>query len=950
MSKKTIYDEYEKYTKEYQNQYGPRTVVLYQCGSFYEIYSANDGLINIKEITELLNIQVTRRDKAVLDINRINYNMAGFPTNALKKFINILVNAKYTVVIVEQISQPPKPKRTVTDIISAGTKIDDIKTFETNILMVIYFELFEIWKSKKKSLSIGLSLIDLTTGISKVTEIHSTKEDLTYALDELYKLIIFYNPKEVILTSIIDIKYTYDFLIKTLELTSIYTHDCLEKYPKEMIKITYQEQILKKIYIKTGLLSVFEYINLEKLPIATLSFVYLLQFCHQHNNSILNNICIPQVITAENKCILSYNCAKQLNINNLCDILNKCQTSMGKRSFREKLLNPEIDPDIINKKYQIISNIINDINNNKDSDICKYFKNIYDLERLTRKISLKKLHPADILQILSTLEATIELDKYLPIADKNINQQISQIINELKSTFNTNEIGKYYIDSIEKSIDADTNIFISSEKYKLIDEYQTQYKYHINKLGELANKIRSDNTIKIENNDRDGYYFLITKKRYKEALSQKSKLQIEYNKKIYQILISDFEVKAVSGSSSNNKLFHKLIGEIEKNVLDIKQKLVKQITEEYFNVLSEIDAKYNLILLQVCKHIIDIDWYVSCAKNAIKYKYQKPIIENKYESQSFIDLKSLRHPVIEQIIGQQDYIANDIKLGTSELNGMLLYGVNSSGKSSICKAIAICIIMAQAGMFVPCSNMVFWPYKQIFTRIPSGDDMMKGQSTFVVEISELRNILKRANKNSLVIGDELASGTESVSALSIVSAGIIQLLDIKASFIFATHLHDICKIDKIKKINGLRICHLTVNYDGTKLIYDRILKDGPGDTIYGLEVCKSLGLSISFMNLANEIRNDIIGNGPNICPIKKSKYNKKLYLDKCKICGQKAIEVHHIKQQILADNKGFIDHIHKNKLENLVSICDKCHDEIHRGNIIINGYKQTSDGIELLIN
>jgi DNA mismatch repair protein MutS len=244
--------------------------------------------------------------------------------------------------------------------------------------------------------------------------------------------------------------------------------------------------------------------------------------------------------------------------------------------------------------------------------------------------------------------------------------------------------------------------------------------------------------------------------------------------------------------------------------------------------------------------------------------------------------------------------------------------------------------------------MTFWPYHQIFTRIPSGDDMMKGQSTFVVEISELRNILKRCDSNSLVIGDELASGTESISALSIVSAGIVRLLDAKSSFIFATHLHDICKIKRITNMSDLRICHLAVNYDGEKLIYDRILKEGPGSTIYGLEVCKALGLPVPFMNLANEIRHEIIGNDSNICSIKKSKYNRELYIDKCKICNKNASEVHHIKQQILADENGYIDHVHKNKLENLMNICDECHHDVHRGNIVIDGYKQTSYGIELI--
>jgi DNA mismatch repair protein MutS len=245
--------------------------------------------------------------------------------------------------------------------------------------------------------------------------------------------------------------------------------------------------------------------------------------------------------------------------------------------------------------------------------------------------------------------------------------------------------------------------------------------------------------------------------------------------------------------------------------------------------------------------------------------------------------------------------------------------------------------------------MIYKPYKKIFTRIPSGDDIMKGQSTFTVEVNELRNILKRADNDSLVIGDELCSGTETISAISIVSAGIIELCKRNCSFILATHLHDLTKISKIKNLNRLKTYNLSVIYNDEtgKLIYNRKLNEGQGNTLYGLEVCKSLNLGNEFIELANEIRREVLGLESSILNTKTSQYNNNKFIDVCSICNEKSIDVHHIKEQHIADKDGFINSIHKNDLHNLINVCKKCHDNIHNNKIEIKGYIQTENGIEL---
>jgi DNA mismatch repair protein MutS len=263
---------------------------------------------------------------------------------------------------------------------------------------------------------------------------------------------------------------------------------------------------------------------------------------------------------------------------------------------------------------------------------------------------------------------------------------------------------------------------------------------------------------------------------------------------------------------------------------------------------------------------------------------------------------------------------------------MLLYGTNAVGKTSIIRALGIAVIMAQSGMFVPCETFVYSPYRSIFTRILGNDNLFKGLSTFAVEMSELRVILNYADKNSLVLGDELCSGTETESALSIFVAGILDLHEKGASFIFATHFHEIVGYEEIKAMNGLKICHMSVFYDSSNdcLVYDRKLKEGAGTRMYGLEVCKSLYLPAGFMEKAYEIRNkyhpDVVGGLSHTT----TTYNAKKVRGMCEMCKSEiGEETHHLLEQNMADANGFIGHVHKNHPANLMSLCEKCHLKMH---------------------
>jgi DNA mismatch repair protein MutS len=320
---------------------------------------------------------------------------------------------------------------------------------------------------------------------------------------------------------------------------------------------------------------------------------------------------------------------------------------------------------------------------------------------------------------------------------------------------------------------------------------------------------------------------------------------------------------------------------------------------------------------------------------AIKNKYCKPVtkIQSDKLCDSFVKAQDLRHCLIEHINTNELYVTNDIELGNStDQNGILLYGTNAVGKTSLIRALGIAVIMAQAGLYVPCSSFEYIPYKSIFTRILGNDNLFKGLSTFMVEMSELRVILKSANNYGLILGDELCSGTEMDSAISIFVAGLKKLHDTKCSFIFATHMHEINKYEEIEEMDRLSMKHLEVTYNKERdiLIYDRKLKDGPGFSMYGLEVCRSLHLPEDFLKYANEIRLKYRNNDQSILSTKPSKYNAKKIRNICEMCNNEmGTEIHHLQHQKNADQLNFIGHFHKNHVANLISICEKCHDTIH---------------------
>jgi len=340
------------------------------------------------------------------------------------------------------------------------------------------------------------------------------------------------------------------------------------------------------------------------------------------------------------------------------------------------------------------------------------------------------------------------------------------------------------------------------------------------------------------------------------------------------------------------------------------------------------------------KWISHIDCTQCIARVSIERGFSCPKIEI---GESGCNIKGLRHPLVEATQTRVSYVKHDVALGMDKSNGWLVYGMNASGKSTLMKATGICILLAQAGCFVPAKEMTLRPFRAIYTRILNQDNLFAGLSSFAVEMSELRDILRNANENTLVLGDELCSGTESISAQALVASGIQWLTEKNAKFIFATHLHDLPNI-----VDSVEVWHLHVEYDAVtqKLVYDRSLRPGNGSSLYGLEVARAMDLPFEFIEQALKNRHKIIGT-TNQIDASKSKWNTNIVRKECEICNKKTdLEVHHIKERSEAVNGILKDGTNMNDKRNLIVICEDCHDSVHAGNIEIGDIKVTSNGPE----
>jgi DNA mismatch repair protein MutS len=956
-----LIDIYLRIQEYYQNKYGDKTVVFIEIGSFFEIYQDN-FIGKAKEVSDILNIQLTRKNKSLQEISKKNPYMAGIPNSNIDKYVNILMKTnEWNIVLINQKKEANGiVTRYFDKIISPGINNNFINSSFSNYLISLYIE-----ENAEGVLLAGIASTDVTTGKSLIKNIVGHKTDKELALDEINSFLSSINTNEIIIEfrDVKDIEYVKNKLkienTKYLVIT------------KNNHKIKYINKLFSNIFEINSFLTPIEELDLERETFALQALVNICEFIIEHDINLAKKLKKPIIIKANDFLELGNNALEQLNIINANDnksvfnVIDNTSTSVGKRELKYMLTNPIIDKDEINNRHILSKLFVK--NFDKLDYISQELYHMYDMERLLRKISINTIHPYEISYLYNSVLNSSNLIKHIIEEFQGFEKvykgedlsamliSIKTFLEDLEYNFDFEEIYKYNRNNI-------TGNFLNNNKFiqvnKLIedsDNINLLLKIEIEKINTLSDGQIKFTDIKIKFTDMEGYYLEVSRKKFDTFL--KSKISDKYNVKILK---------------GNVKIFNIDIDKCSDKKISINNKIIMLNKTKFEDFIVNFDKKYIELIEKISIFVANIDVYKSCAMLIVKNKYIIPdILESK---NSFLEFEGIRHSIIETIEDNGLYIPNNLSLGDKSLselnnhvlsdnkeetNGVLLYGINSSGKSSLNKSIGICVILAQAGLPVPADNFRISLFNQLYTRITGNDDIYKGLSTFAVEMKELKNILNRSNDKCLILGDEISHGTETISGLSIVASAIKILSNKNSIFMFSTHLHQLVKLKVIESIPNLKHLHLSVHYDDNTdtLIYDRTLKMGSGSNKYGLEFAKSINMDKEFLNLADKIRREITDELDSIEILvknktRKQKYNKEVIFDECSFCSKEADDIHHINEQQYADKHGMIDHFHKNNSSNLLPLCKKHHKLIHKldkADIQEIKYLQTNTGIKLFV-
>ncbi len=948
--------------RHFEEKYGSDTVVFMEIGTFYEVYEVNNDEEQIgkaKEIAELLNIQLTKKNKNIIENSDRNPLLAGVPAVSFERYLNRLIQEqKYTVIVVKQKGNPPKISRYIAQIVSPGTNFEHIVDNDENYIVSLAIDKY------RGMYSVGYSAIDVTTGKSWLYETHSTSEDPSYALDEVFNLLNVYRTSEIVMTFLDGID-DQRHVMHYLEIPEHYHYAVNNQRPK----IAFQNRLFGEVYQIESLLSPIEHLDLERSPMITESLAILIHFVIEHDYHIVQKMSMPCLIDNRRFMYLGNNALEQMGIISkdrreftLLKMLDRSATAIGRRLLKERLLNPIMEELELNRRYNLIEKVSSHIRY-----LDEMMRGVYDLERLSRRLNLGRLHPFEMNHVYDSMLAVKELMLYVkkhkiqktPFHESEVEEflrDISKSIDlDVSRRFTNNTVDENFLMSgVDESIDT-----LVKENSVMLVAFSDIMK-RIEELLTSVNAGSSNRLVTLGLLEKEGYYISLSKNRYSliENAFQKEEFFLHYN------------VKKLTNSVKITSAF---TDELSDKIMKNRRKIVTLVKEKYVNLQALYERRYSLLFDRVIAYVSDLDVGVSSSKVAQTYKHSRPTIVEVKEDENFMQIMQLRHPLIEVQERGGLYVPNDIVMGNRDymdlphpetvmlevgvhdghdINGVLLYGINSSGKSSLMKSIGIATLMAQSGFFVSAAVMKFSIFDSLFTRIVSKDNLAKGLSTFAVEMLELKNIFNRATTRSLVLGDEISHGTETLSGVAIVASAIKKLANTRCLFLFATHLHQLSTMQEITKLDNVVNLHLSVEYDEEKdtLVFNRVLQAGSGSSIYGLEFAKSLHMDSEFLEEANTIRKRLSNDFDELELLvkkKTSKYNKELYVTKCIICGAMAEDVHHISQRSLADEAGFIGHFHKDNKHNLIPLCKEHHKLIHDGKLQVNGFVMTSKGLEL---
>jgi len=784
-------------------------ILFYRLGDFYEMFF-DDALTASKE----LEITLTGKNCGLEE----RAPMCGIPYHAVDGYLNRLVSKGYKVAICEQVEDPKTAKgivkREVIRVVTPGTNLDTQGLDETknNYIMCIVYMADRY----------GLSIADVTTGEYLVTELDSQ----TKLLDELYKFM----PSEIVCNEAFymsgmdldDLKNRLHMAIYSLE--AWYFDDAL-------CRETLQE------HFKVASL---EGIGLSDCECGMIASGALLKYLEETQKNSLSHMSRLTRYATGNYMVLDSATRRNLELvetlrekqkrGSLLWVLDKTKTAMGARTLRKYVEQPLIDKESIVKRLDAVAEL-------KDNAICReeireYLNPVYDLERLVGKITYQSANPRDLIAFQSSLSMLPSVKYILKDMESDLLREIYEELDPLEELCDL--VGRAIQE--EPPLAMKEGGIIKDGYNDEVDRLRKAKSEGKNWLADLETREREKTGIKnlrIRYNKVFGYYLEVTNS-FKE-------------------LVPDYYTRKQTLANAERYIIPEL-KELEDTILGAEDKLCALEYELYCEVRNTIAAELTRIQ-RTAKAVAKLDVIASLALVAERNNYVRPKINEK----GVIDIRDGRHPVVEKMIPNDMFIANDTYLDDKKQRISIITGPNMAGKSTYMRQAALIVLMAQLGSFVPASSANIGLVDRIFTRVGASDDLASGQSTFMVEMNEVANILRNATNKSLLILDEIGRGTSTFDGLSIAWAVVEYISNSKllgAKTLFATHYHELTELEgKISNVNNYCIA---VKEKGDDIVFLRKIVKGGADKSYGIQVAKLAGVPDPVINRAKEIVEELV--------------------------------------------------------------------------------------------
>lgn len=787
-------------------------VLFYRLGDFYEMFF--DDAINVSRELELT---LTGKECGMEE----RAPMCGVPFHAAETYISRLIGKGYKVAICEQLEDPKTAKgmvkRDVVRVVTPGTVIEAnmLDDKKNNYIMCVY----------KNGIYFGLTVCDVTTGDFRTTEIKDTN-NFTTLMDEMSK----YSPAELVVNPLLyeceeeiaKIKERFEIYITDLD-----ESDFVDNYEALEVKYNVVDDDENKIEsLKDNVLSVA----------ATNALLTYLLDTQKNNLDHINKLILYKTtkymaldINARRNLEITEKLRDKTKKGTLLWVLDKTSTSMGGRLLRRWINNPLLEPEQICKRLDAVAELKDDII--LRGDITDSLKKVYDIERLAGKIAYGSANARDLVSLKNSAKQLPEIKEILSRAKAPLLTELQSELDVLKDIYRL----------IDKTIAEEPPIglkeggLIKKGYDKEIDQLKsatTDGKKWIVQLEVREREQTGIKGLKVGFNKVFGYYIEVTK----------SNLS----------LVPDRYIRKQTLTGGERYITEELKN-LENQILGAEEKVVNLEYNVFIEVRDKIEAQ--VARLQKSASIIaTLDVLCSFATVADDMNYVRPIVDNS----GVIDIRDGRHPVIEKILPSGSFVQNDTYLDEGENRLAIITGPNMAGKSTYMRQVALITLMAQIGSFVPASSAKIGVVDKIFTRVGASDDLSMGQSTFMVEMMEVAQILKEATKNSLVILDEIGRGTSTYDGLSIAWAVAEYISDKEkcgAKTLFATHYHELIGLEE--KLDGVKNYSVAVREKGEDIIFLRKIVKGGTDESYGVHVAKLAGVPQGVTKRANEILKNI---------------------------------------------------------------------------------------------